>query len=182
MAKVTGPLLSISASGTVGKALTFANRLGTSVVRRWATPLNPQSNDQAEVRTKLAIPGKCAKATVIPSAFYNAAILVTTSGQTWNSQLAKEILGTNLGNYDADAVEYAALGGATQALWVTGGATAGLVDFELSYGTFGPVTNGEQLYHMAKAAYRLGMSVATTDPQGWVEATINTFAGDVIAV
>lgn len=181
MAKVEGPLFSLSASGAIGKSLVYASRLGKNIVRGFSIPSNPQSNDQAEVRTKLAIPGKCAKAVVQPSAFYSAALLVVSAGQTWNSQIAKEMLGTDLGNFDADTVEYAALDAGEKTLWTTAAGTTTLVDYDLGYGAYGAVTKGEQLFHLAKAAYRLGMSVATTDPEGWIEATINTFAGDVIA-
>lgn len=180
MAKVTGPLLSMSASGTVGKALVFGSRLGQAVVRRWAVPLNPKSDDQAEVRTKLAIPGKLTKIVTSTSTFITQMKVVTPTGQTWNSQVGKEILGTALGNYDADAAEYAAFAGGEPALWSAAATDVALVDFELNYGSFGAVDKGEQLYHMAKAAYRSGLACADTDPNGWIEATIDAFAADLI--
>lgn len=49
-ARVTGPLFSIGASGTVGKALTFGSWKGIQWVREWFKPSNPQSVKQVIVR------------------------------------------------------------------------------------------------------------------------------------
>lgn len=49
-AKVTGPLMSISASGTIGKSLTFLTWKGIQVCREWFKPANPQSTEQVNVR------------------------------------------------------------------------------------------------------------------------------------
>ena len=43
MARVTGPLMSYDASGTVASSITFARWKGRAYVRRWAKPSNPQS-------------------------------------------------------------------------------------------------------------------------------------------
>lgn len=188
MAKPTGPLLSVSARGTVGKVLTFGSRLGVNTVRMWVIPKNLKSNDQAEVRTKLAIPGKIAKACeragegafTVDSTYVAQMKAAVSAGQTWNSQLAKEALGTNLGNYDSDAADYAGTEAGEKLLWIAGAVIAGIVDFEMNYGAFGPVTNGEILFHAAKVAYRSGLAIAATDPTDWIEATINTFAGKLV--
>ncbi len=50
-AKVTGPLMSISASGSIGKSLTYGQWRGVQWVREWFTPANPQSTKQTNVRT-----------------------------------------------------------------------------------------------------------------------------------
>ena len=50
MAKVTGPLMSMSASGTIGKALTYGTWKGIAWVREHFTPANPQSDEQVNVR------------------------------------------------------------------------------------------------------------------------------------
>ena len=54
MATVTGPLFSISASGTVGKSFTFGNWKGIQWTRRWFKPSNPQSVDQMIVRNRMS--------------------------------------------------------------------------------------------------------------------------------
>lgn len=50
MAKVTGPFYSISASGTIAKALTAATWKGVAYIREWFTPQNPNSAGQAWIR------------------------------------------------------------------------------------------------------------------------------------
>lgn len=55
MARVSGPLMSMSASGTVGKALTFGKWKGRAWVREWFTPENPRTPKQVNIRTALTL-------------------------------------------------------------------------------------------------------------------------------
>lgn len=55
MARTTGPLLSMDASGSVGNALTFAKWKGRNYVRRYAVPSNPQSTGQESIRAGMAL-------------------------------------------------------------------------------------------------------------------------------
>lgn len=55
MAKVSGPLMSISASGTIGKSLTFGKWKGRPWVREWFIPENPQTPKQLNVRKALTL-------------------------------------------------------------------------------------------------------------------------------
>jgi len=55
MARVTGPLFSLSASGTIGKAFTFGTWKGIAWCREWFVPANPQSDEQTNVRTALTL-------------------------------------------------------------------------------------------------------------------------------
>lgn len=50
MAKVTGPLMSISASGTFGNTIVYATVRGIQFARMWATPANPNSAAQQVIR------------------------------------------------------------------------------------------------------------------------------------
>lgn len=50
MAKVTGPLMSMDASGQLGKALVFAKWKGQNYVRQYVIPMNPNSVDQVAIR------------------------------------------------------------------------------------------------------------------------------------
>lgn len=54
MARVTGPFLSISASGTVGKILTAGTWKGIAYMREWFTPANPRTPAQVQQRTYFA--------------------------------------------------------------------------------------------------------------------------------
>lgn len=53
MARVTGPLMSMEASGTIGKTLTFAKWKGRPYVRQWVVPANPKSAAQTGIRKML---------------------------------------------------------------------------------------------------------------------------------
>jgi len=55
MAKVTGPLMSFSASGTIGDAITFATWKGIEYARQWFVPGNPQTAKQVNIRTALTL-------------------------------------------------------------------------------------------------------------------------------
>jgi len=50
MAKITGPLLSLKASGTVGKTQTYASWRGVNYVRSRVIPANPQTMAQQATR------------------------------------------------------------------------------------------------------------------------------------
>lgn len=50
MAKVTGPLMSMDASGTLGGAIVFSKWKGIPVVRQWVKPANPNTAGQQAVR------------------------------------------------------------------------------------------------------------------------------------
>lgn len=50
MAKVTGPLMSVSATGTLGKTMTFDKR---GYVRKWVVPTNPNTAGQQAIRNIL---------------------------------------------------------------------------------------------------------------------------------
>lgn len=50
MAKVTGPLMSLTASGKLGKSIVFMTWRGIQDVRKWIKPANPKTTDQMNVR------------------------------------------------------------------------------------------------------------------------------------
>lgn len=50
MAVVRGPLLSLTASGAIGKAMVFADWKGQDYVRKYVIPANPRSEAQTDTR------------------------------------------------------------------------------------------------------------------------------------
>lgn len=54
MALVTGPLMSMSATGSVGKALTFSNSKGAPVARGYKVPSNPNTAAQQAQRALMS--------------------------------------------------------------------------------------------------------------------------------
>lgn len=51
MARVKAPLFSLGASGTIGKAIVYANWKGRDYCREYQIPANPQTATQVNVRT-----------------------------------------------------------------------------------------------------------------------------------
>ncbi len=179
MAKVTGPLMSLDASGTVGKTATFSKWKGQNYVRLRVTPKNIQGDTQAEVRTKLGVIGKALSYVLYPtsfnsftfSPFYTAAVANAPAGQSWMSYAMKLIIGTGASTFDSNHTAYAGLGGTPQGVYTTAAALLGLADFSLSYGAYGSVTKGEQLFHLAEFAvnslgYTLSAGTLTSPDAG----------------
>ncbi len=54
-ARVTGALFSMSASGTIGKVVTYGKWKGRPWARVWFKPENPQTEKQVNVRTAMSI-------------------------------------------------------------------------------------------------------------------------------
>lgn len=129
MAKVTGPLFSLTASGSVGKTVVYSSWKGRPYVRRLVIPMNPQNVAQTEVRNAM----RCAAAgiswafdtalkTTPPGDIDKVAVAaITPDGYAWNGHLLKAIVGTNLDNIQAAAVIYDAFT-TEKATWVAAAA------------------------------------------------------------
>jgi hypothetical protein len=113
MAKVSGPLMSMDASGKFGGALVFANRLGTKVVRQLVAPANPQSADQETARNYVRACGDIQRQTNTTAEVLNGETLTdkerlaaqAPTGQTWNGYLVGLVVGVNAINaVAADAI------------------------------------------------------------------------------
>lgn len=53
MTRVTGPMFSLTASGTLGDVITYSNWKGLPYVRSRVIPANPQTSSQVSVRNTL---------------------------------------------------------------------------------------------------------------------------------
>ena len=126
MAKTTGPLFSLTASGTVGNTIVYSNWKGRPYVRRRIIPLNRALAGQVEVRNamrciangimfanhtilKTTPPGITDKANIT---------LVTPDGQAWNGFLVAAAIGKNLDAYTAMIALWGTLS-ANHAAWVS---------------------------------------------------------------
>lgn len=120
MAKVTGPLFSMSARGTVGDALTYATWKGIPYCREYFIPSNPQTVKQVNVRTAFTL--SMAKWHELPQgqkdAYDTGAEGTGQSGislamgrmmDAYVSQLTVDVTPlslTNVGNYPADVITW----------------------------------------------------------------------------
>lgn len=53
--KLVAPNLSFEASGTIGKIITYAKVRGIKYARSWFKPANPQTSEQVNMRTAVAL-------------------------------------------------------------------------------------------------------------------------------
>jgi hypothetical protein len=156
MAKVSGPLMSMEASGAFAKKLVFGNRLGTNVVRNLVIPSNPQSADQVAQRNMVRVTGAAQHFCNLCTDFGagrtetdKAALQAQTpAGQTWNSYLNKLMIGAGSVNYAAAVAIWAALSGGEQAAWdaAAAGLTPAILDVAQQIaggGTGTPISAGE---------------------------------------
>lgn len=125
MARVTGPLMSMEASGTIGKTLTFANWVGRQYVRRWTRPANPQTANQMDQRNAFSIIGvgvsqanKCLQVNSSTTKTDEQACRdKTPSGMRWNGYIQKVLTGSGAAGYNAAQAAWNALPDQTQ--WET---------------------------------------------------------------
>lgn len=130
MAKVQGPLFSLSALGGYAGALVFSVWKGRNTVRQLVRPSNPNSADQEEARNRVRCAGTAQK-------WANATSLVESgesetdkarmqgavpSGFAWNGWLVDNMIGAGGITYDAAQTAYAALDAGEQTAWETAAA------------------------------------------------------------
>lgn len=171
MAKVNGPLLSLDASGTVGKVNTYSKWNGRNYVRLRVIPQNPQTDSQAVARSAVAGSGRATSAVrsrtyptyTVGSQFFLDTLAKTPAGLAWNSYVLKWILGMNVANFLAMNTAYNALSGTYKGVYETAAATAGMTDLSFSYGVLTSITAGEQLYLLMNFAVAvLGYTITSS--------------------
>jgi len=189
MAKVQGPLYSMSASGKIGDAIVFFGWKGLNVVREWLVPTNKQSAAQGNQRTMLGGTGR-AVGEIYPNpghltvgAFAQQLInlKLIPGGQTKQSYLVQYILDHYLdttANYSAYLtayIQHTALTG-----WTAAAVALGIVDFNLSYDTIATYDRGFGLYLIAQSVIALGFAGTpyTLALANWVPASINSMICD----
>lgn len=178
MAKVSGPLHSDQASGTIAKTIVFSHRMGQNVVRSWAKPANRMTFKQGDNRTILGGVGRAASA-VKPLSDY--AVMMTdlnkiSMGQTKQSQLVRSIIALYLptrASIDTLYTEFQAHSAHSD--FQDAALGIGLSDFQTAYGeATNPITAGEQLYLIAKIAIAWGFtgSPYTVEFSTWTDTEI----------
>jgi len=172
MAKVTGPLFSMDASGGFGGALVFGKWKGRNTVHKLVTPSNPNSTEQEVSRNAVRVAGAgqhWANMTTLKRSGETLTdkgelITLAPSGQAWNGFLVKGIIGAGQTNYDAATTAWNALGSTPKAAWVTAAgaltpAFPAVAQTMAGGGTTTPMGAGEAYYH-----YQYGLYVAGVAP------------------
>lgn len=106
MAKVTGPLLSLNASGTVGKALTYKQWKGINACSIKSRPSNPRTADQMIGRAFFAAGGKITKVANLVGDVVEFLREMAPAGQSWASAFIREMQGSNYANMQAAKTFY----------------------------------------------------------------------------
>lgn len=178
MAKVTGPLMSMSASGKFGGAMVFAVNKGRNIVRQLVTPANPKTVGQLAVRNKLSVAAAIQK--VINRTLTISALLTVRdevalrnyapSGETWNAGVTREVVGTGGAKYSAATTAYAIV---TASAWQTAALALSKPYADLvlrdtdNVGTI-TVTAGEQFFRHQYALFTAGiLNAAPTTPPAY---------------
>jgi hypothetical protein len=183
MAKVTGPLMSMSASGKLGDAIVFFSWKGIDSVRQWIIPANPQSTGQGNIRTIIGGLGKAVGKFVASSPFD---VKLSESGkvpaqQTRQSYLVQYIKDTYIPSQGATLkANYATIlkeltGHAAYTSWEAGADDLSLVAFGMSYDDIDDFDKALGLYLIAKAAISLNFtgSPYTKTLADWTGAEID---------
>ena len=130
MAKVSGALFSVDASGTYAGKLTFAKWKGRQYVRNCVIPSNPMTIGQVTSRNRVRVTG-AAQRFVNQTALKGDGrtstdkVLLTAaapSGEAWNGYLSKSMIGSAGVTYDAAEVAYAELESGEKTAWVNAAA------------------------------------------------------------
>lgn len=125
MAKVSGALFSIDASGTYAGKLVFAKWKGRQYVRNHVIPSNPMTIGQVTSRNRVRVTGAAQRFINLTTlkgdgrASTDQVLLTAAapSGQAWNGYLSKEMIGSAGVTYTAAEAAYAALVGGEKTAW-----------------------------------------------------------------
>ena len=147
MAKVTGPLLSFDASGSIGNNATYSKWKGRNYTRLRVIPRNPKSDDQALSRTALGAIGKNNKQIVKGATLQTQVLAVTPTDQSWVSYLASVMAGSGFADFQRAQNDYNDAGNVTVKGYFDAEAPdEGLSGFELPYGSAGEISAGLQMW------------------------------------
>jgi len=161
MAKVTGPLMSMSASGKIADAIVFGAWKGTNTVRQWLKPSNPQSSAQGDTRIAMGGTGRAVGKCVADSSYHQQLIDLglIPGGQTKQSYLVKYIIDNFISNGTLYTAELAATTGHTAYAGIQSVADSlGILEFDLDYATYEPYNKALGVYLLAKASIALAFT------------------------
>jgi len=167
MAKVTGPLMSMSASGKIGDAIVFAAWKGVAYVRQFVIPANPMSSGQGDQRIIVGGTGRAAGKVAVASDFNTklTAKGVIPAGQSKQSYLVKYILAHYLDTitkYTAELAAVTAYSGITS--WNKGADNLGITAFDLDYAAVGQYSKALGLTLLYKTQQALSFTGSAYTP------------------
>lgn len=130
MAIVSGPLMSMTASGAFGGALVFGKWKGRPTVHQLVIPANPRSALQEASRNRIRAAGKAQRFSNMTIRKYPGQTLsdqiritaITPAGYAWNGFLVDKMIGVGGLSYIAAQAAWTALAPAAKTAWDTSAA------------------------------------------------------------
>lgn len=170
MAKVSGPLMSMDASGKFGGALVFGKWKGRPTVRQLVTPANPQTAGQVAARNMVRTTG-IAQHQVRLSAEVKSGETLTEkellmaaapSGYAWNGHLTDMMIGSGALTYAAGQAAWTALTAPQKSAWDVAAAARTPAFFAANQQTAGgatgtPLTAGNVYFLQQYGMYAAGI-------------------------
>lgn len=170
MAKVSGPLFSMKASGSFGD-IVFDRR---GYARPKGISYDRQTASQGDFRQAMTVAQKCVK--VCGPATRQLLRSVAEDSARWSAYLAKNLIGSDRAFY-LEAMNQYTYNEVDQRGWETAASEAGLRPVNLEYATVVTVTPGAQLFALASALFSLGIYTSVGSPNGnaaaWKEQIIS---------
>jgi hypothetical protein len=125
MAKATGPLFSLEASGTVGKTVTYSHWKGRPYVRRRVIPINVYEEFQVKARNRIRTMGAAmhwanATAFILDGETDTDKVrikAITPDSFGWNGYLVDKGIGPNSIDYDYAEVIWGVLSAGQKTAW-----------------------------------------------------------------
>jgi len=178
MAKTSGPLMSLDASGSFAKTLTYAKWKGRNYVRHLVTPSNPQSVGQQTARGALGSAGRVNSHVEFGSAAQLSLNAAAPSGQSGVSFYAKK----QISLMAASLTDYANVTYATQkGYFDTAAAAIGLGSLIIPGETPLTISGGGQLWNAYQAMFTIDDSLATTTSRTATADSISDFTDSLEA-
>ncbi|MBI1878455.1 MAG: hypothetical protein HYR94_09555 [Chloroflexi bacterium] len=170
MAKVVGPLFSMSASGAFG-SIVFDKR---GFARPKGNYRDRQSTSQGDFRQTLTVAQRCVK--VCGPTTRQLIKNIADVPSRWNGYLVKFLIGPNRANYTAYTDNFSDTA-VDQASWETAAASISLPEVVLNYADDVSVSPGLQLFMLASTLFQLGIYTPLGQPAAnaeiWKESIIS---------
>lgn len=130
MAKVSGPLMSMEASGAFAGSLVFGRWKGRPTVRQLVIPSNPKSANQTAARNRVRVTGAAQHQVNISTQIKSGQTKTdearlrdaAPSGYAWNGFLTDSMIGSGGVTYTAGQSAWAALAAGAKTAWDTAAA------------------------------------------------------------
>jgi hypothetical protein len=174
MAKTTGPLFSLEASGTVGNTVVYSQWKGVNYVRRRVVPANPYEALQVVARNRLrGIAGSILFFSTTTMKRSGQSLidkerikLITPDSLAWNSFLTQTAIGANGAVWDAGAALYNAFT-TEKAAWIAAAAALAPAIIPVQQGNTGggyttALTAGRVWFSACYGLYVMGLYTAPT--------------------